>query len=179
MFWQRIDVSFDNIVKTVEYVTNTRTPLQDFLEISPVKNIATLQVKQRVEVSDDYFQDYQVYGYDTPAELDRLWSEIKISGRADVNIVYGYDARFIQDYKNPESRGKAKLLYYEVLDTNIEEVITGFGVTNQATVQRVVNSVLNGLHEQLRKDFALNSGYVLEAEKNAQCAFGSNCGVRD
>lgn len=113
-------------MKTIERVTNYRTPLQDFLEISPVKNIASLQVKQRVEVSDDYFQDYELYGYDTPQEIDRLWSEIRIHGWADVNVVYGYDARFIQDYQNPDNRGKAKLLYYEVLDTNIEEVVTGF-----------------------------------------------------
>ncbi|MEY3197945.1 MAG: hypothetical protein RL023_792 [Candidatus Parcubacteria bacterium] len=126
MFWQQIDFSWNNIVKTIERVTNYRTPLQDFLEISPVKNIASLQVKQRVEVSDDYFQDYELYGYDTPQEIDRLWSEIRIHGWADVNVVYGYDARFIQDYQNPDNRGKAKLLYYEVLDTNIEEVVTGF-----------------------------------------------------
>lgn len=171
MFRQQIDFSRSNLIKTLDRVTSVHTPLQDFLEISPVKNIATLQVKQRVEVNDSYFKDYSLYGYDTPQELDRLWSEITLHGWAEVNVVYGYDARFIEDFKNPSNRGKAKLLYYEVLNTNIEEVVTGFGVTNQETVRRVVNSVLNGFHEQLRKDFASNTGYLLQAEKNAHCAF--------
>lgn len=124
MFWQRIDFSLDNIVKTIDRVTSVRSPLQEFLDISPVKNLATLQVKQRVQVSDAYFQDYEIYGYDTPQELDRLWSEISLAGRADINVVYGYDATTIQDYKNPNSRGQPKLLYYEVLDNSIDKVVT-------------------------------------------------------
>jgi hypothetical protein len=175
MLRQRVDFSWDSFVKTIERVTNSRTPLQDFLEVSPVKHIATLQVKQRVQVTDTYFKDHSLYGYDIPQEIDRLWSEISINGRADIHVIYGYDARFIQDYQHPENRGRAKLLYYEVLDTNIEEVVTGFGVTNQETVQRVVHSVLNGLHEQLRQEFALNTWYIQQAVKNASCAFGNDC----
>ena len=145
----------------------------DFLAISPVKKIATLEVESEHTLVDDYFDDYRIF--DTPAELDKFLSQIKIMGKVKVRAIYGYTADQIGTLENVQNRGNPQLLYYEIIDNNIEQVIVGLGISSNTVVKRVVNVVLAGIHDDLKKEYANNSGYIFQAKQNALCKFGNIC----
>ncbi|HMY80326.1 MAG TPA: hypothetical protein PLW93_00965 [Candidatus Absconditabacterales bacterium] len=151
---------------------NTGSIIQQFLEITPVKKIATLEVMTEHTLIDDYFQDFKILDFDTPQELDRLISQMTVSGKVKVNAIYGYTADQIQNSTEPSQRGEPKLLYYEIIQNNIDEVVVGLGITSNTMVKRVVNIVLQGIHDTLRKEFATNKTYMEQAKQNAIQKFG-------
>jgi len=75
-----------------------------YLKISPVKNIATLEVLTEHSLIDDYFENYKVLDFDTPEELDRFISQMTISGKVKVKAIYGYTSDQIAQLQNPEQR---------------------------------------------------------------------------
>ena len=147
----------------------------DFLAVTPVKKIATLEVESEHTLVDDYFDDYKILDFDTPAELDRFLSQINILGKVKVRAIYGYTADQIGTLQNAQNRGEPQLLYYEIIDNNIEQVVVGLGISSNTVVKRVVNVVLAGIHDDLKKEYASNSGYILQAKQNAVCKFDNIC----
>lgn len=139
----------------------------EYLKISPVKNIATLEVLTEHSLIDDYFEDYKVLDFDTPEELDRLISQMTISGKVKVKAIYGYTSEQIAQFQNPEQRWEPKLLYYEIIENNISDVAAGIGISNNALVKRVVNVVLQWIHTKLREEFAWNKQYIQQAKESA------------
>jgi hypothetical protein len=53
---------------------------------------------------DDYFEDYRVLDFDTPEELDRLISQMTISGKVKVKAIYGYTSDQIAQFESPSLR---------------------------------------------------------------------------
>jgi hypothetical protein len=147
----------------------------DFLAVSPVKKIATLEVESEHTLVDDYFDDYKILDFDTPAELDKFLSQINILGKVKVRAIYGYTADQIGTLEDVQNRGNPQLLYYEIIDNNIEQVVVGLGISSNTVVERVVNVVLAGIHDDLKTEYANNSGYILQAKQNALCKFDEIC----
>jgi hypothetical protein len=158
-------------------VSETWSIVLDYLQVSPVKKIATLEVLTEHTLQDDYFQNYKIIDYDVPENIDRLISQIKIEGKVKVNAVYGYTADQVGVLTDPKLWWEPKLLYYEIVSNNIDQVIAGFGVTNNALVKRVVNVALAWIHDNLKSQFASNTWYLLQAKENALCKFGGICGI--
>lgn len=139
----------------------------EYLKITPVKNVATLEVLTEHSLIDDYFEDYKVLDFDTPEELDRLISQMTISGKVTVKAIYGYTSDQIALLQDPEQRWEPKLLYYEIIENNIADVAAGIGISSNALVKRVVNVVLQWIHTKLREEFANNTEYKWKAKQNA------------
>lgn len=156
-----------NTIITETEPIHTGQLVLDYLKVSPVKKIATLEVLTEHILVDDYFEDYKVLDFDTPEQLDRFISQMNITWRVKVNAVYGYTADQIAQLQDPIQWWEAKLLYYEVIENNISEVAAGIGISNNALVKRVVNVVLQGIHNNLRKEFESNKEYLEKAKQNA------------
>lgn len=146
-----------------------------YLKISPVKKVTTLEVSTTHTLVDDYFQDFKVLDMDTPETLDRMLSQIVIQWRVKVNAVYGYTDEQIGSFIDPAQWWEAQLLYYEIKENNIEKVVVWLGIGNNALVKRVVNVVLQWIHDKLRTQFATNPEYLQKAKENALCKFGEKC----
>lgn len=139
----------------------------NYLTLSPVKTIATLEVTTDHALIDEYFEDYKILEFDTPLELDKLISQMSIQGRVQVKAIYGYTANQIGDYTDPIRRWEPSLLYYEIVENNIEQVVAGLWVSSNTLVKRVVNVVLQGIHTKLKSEFATNKDYLEQAKQNA------------
>lgn len=138
-----------------------------YLTVSPVKNIATLEVTTDHALVDEYFEDYKILEFDTPLELDKFISQMSIEGRVKVKAIYGYTADQIGTSTDPIGRWEPVLLYYEIVENNINQVVAGLWISPNTLVKRVVNVVLQGIHTKLKAEFATNKEYIKQAKDNA------------
>jgi hypothetical protein len=68
-----------NTIITETEPIHTGQLVLDYLKVSPVKKIATLEVLTEHILVDDYFEDYKVLDFDTPEQLDRFISQMNIT----------------------------------------------------------------------------------------------------
>lgn len=162
-----IDQFLQQTIITKTEPISTGQIILEYLKITPVKNVATLEVFTEHSLIDDYFEDYRVLDFDTPEELDRLISQMTISGKVKVKAIYGYTSEQIAQFESPSLRWEPKLLYYEIIENNIADVAAGIGISSNALVKRVVNVVLQWIHTKLREEFAWNKEYISQAKQNA------------
>lgn len=162
---------FANQTIVSQQPVSTGSLILRYLAITPVKNIATLEVVTDHTLVDEYFQDYKLWDFDIPLELDKLISQMSVNGKVKVRAIYGYTATQIGQHTDPVKRWEPQLLYYEIIENNIEQVVAWLGISSNTLVKRVVNIVLQGVHTKLKSEFATNTTYLNQAKQHALDVF--------